>query len=382
MVDTGRNSEPPPRILLAKIGLDGHDRGIKVLARSFRDSGMDVIYTGLWQTCTGTMQAALQEDVDVVGVSLLSAAHMTLIPELIRVRSALQIEHIPIVLGGIIPAADHPHLLSLGVAAIFNPGSSIDAIVAKLFELAETRRRPATPTDPKDEEVTKSSDDLADQRRLATAITAIEREEDSAPHRLVADDATLIGITGAPGVGKSSFIARLAAQLRSRGQRVAVVAVDPTSPLTGGALLGDRIRMMSVEPDANLFIRSLASAGIPGGLAPRCQAIVDTIGRHGFDYILVETVGTGQIDLAIRDLTEHIMLLLMPSSGDAIQFSKSGIIELASCFIINKSDLPGADATEGQLRGAIGDRRPIWRISTVRQEGLEPVADWVRTLRS
>ena len=115
----------PPRVLLAKIGLDGHDRGVKVLARSFRDAGIDVIYTGLWQTCEATMHAALQEDVDVVGVSLLSAAHMTVMPELVRIRKELGIEHIPLVLGGIVPESDQPQLLQMGIAAVFNPGSAV-----------------------------------------------------------------------------------------------------------------------------------------------------------------------------------------------------------------------------------------------------------------
>ncbi|MCH8242909.1 MAG: cobalamin B12-binding domain-containing protein, partial [Planctomycetes bacterium] len=129
-------SQNPPRILLAKIGLDGHDRGVKVLARAFRDAGIEVIYTGLWQTCEATMHAALQEDVDVVGVSLLSAAHMSVMPEMLRIRKELGIEHIPLVLGGIVPEADKPKLEEMGVAAVFNPGSPIDAIIDTLRELA------------------------------------------------------------------------------------------------------------------------------------------------------------------------------------------------------------------------------------------------------
>ena len=107
----------PPRILLAKIGLDGHDRGVKVLAREFRDAGIEVIYTGLWKTCEATMHAALQEDVDVVGVSLLSAAHMTVMPEMLRIRKRLGIEHIPVVLGGIVPVSDHPALIRIRIGS-------------------------------------------------------------------------------------------------------------------------------------------------------------------------------------------------------------------------------------------------------------------------
>lgn len=126
----------PPRILLAKIGLDGHDRGVKVLARSFRDAGIEVIYTGLWQTCEATMHAALQEDVDVVGVSLLSAAHLTVMRQLVDIRKELGIEHVPLVLGGIIPEHDYPALREMGVAAIFNPGSPMDRIVEAVRSLS------------------------------------------------------------------------------------------------------------------------------------------------------------------------------------------------------------------------------------------------------
>ena len=374
MVSADRTMKYPPRVLLAKIGLDGHDRGVKVLARSFRDGGIEVIYTGLWQTCAGTMHAALQEDVDVVGVSLLSAAHMTLIPELVSIRRELGIEQIPIVLGGIIPVADHQLLLDMGVAAIFNPGSSVDAIVQQIFQLTAQRQRV-----PISQLATKDVNDH-DQRTLARVITAIQREEALEGWHPSAGKAILVGITGPPGVGKSSFIGGLAQKLRQLGKRVAVVAVDPTSPLTGGALLGDRIRMMSATPDADLYIRSLSSGGMAGGLAPRCGEIAQAISGFGFDYILIETVGAGQIDIGVHEMTDHVMLLLMPASGDSIQFSKSGIIELATCFVVNKCDLIGADATEGQLKSVIGDERPVWRVSTVRHEGFDAVAQWVLSL--
>ena len=136
---------------MAKIGLDGHDRGAKVLSRSFRDAGIEVIYTGLWQTCEATMYAALQEDVDVVGVSLLSAAHMTVMPELLRIGRELGIEDVPVVLGGIVPMADYPALKDMGVAEVFNPGSSLDKILETITRLryssmSEVVKVPTVPT--------------------------------------------------------------------------------------------------------------------------------------------------------------------------------------------------------------------------------------------
>jgi methylmalonyl-CoA mutase C-terminal domain/subunit len=138
-------SKHPIRILLAKIGLDGHDRGVKVLARSFRDAGFDVIYTGLWQTAQATMYAAMQEDVDLVGVSLLSAAHLTVMPEVLRHRADLGIERMPVMLGGIIPEADHPRLREMGVAAVFNPGSAVEAIIHAARDLARRNTRVSLP---------------------------------------------------------------------------------------------------------------------------------------------------------------------------------------------------------------------------------------------
>ena len=365
--------DPRPRVLLAKIGLDGHDRGVKVLARSFRDAGFEVIYTGLWQTCESTMYAAMQEDVDVVGVSLLSAAHMTIMPELLRFREQFDIEEAPVILGGIVPVADHEPLREMGVAAVFNPGSSMNSIISTVGGLAAQRSRA-----PFEEALAGYRE--AKHSALARLITCVQRGE--APDDFAAPKGrgTVIGVTGAPGVGKSSVIGKLATDLRRRGLKVAVVAIDPSSPVSGGALLGDRLRMMSGKPDEGFFVRSLSSGQILGGLGPQCGQVLALLDGFGFDVILLETVGAGQADVAIRSLTQHVLLLLMPQSGDAIQFSKAGIMEIASAFVINKSDLEGADATEAQLTSVLNDDRPVWRTSTPKSEGIEQVGDWVAGL--
>ena len=364
---------PPIRILLAKIGLDGHDRGVKVLARSFREEGFEVIYTGLWQTCQATMHAAMQEDVDVVGVSLLSAAHMTVVPELVKYRSQLGIDSTPILLGGIIRQSDHEAVREMGVAAVFNPGSTIGDITRTIRELVHRNSR--LPAD-------RLIADYADDRPIALArmITHIQRGDSLGDWSPPAGHAAIIGVTGAPGVGKSSFIGKLGAAMRRRELKVAVVAVDPTSPVTGGALLGDRLRMMHGEPDSGFFVRSLASAEAHGGLAPHCETVVNMLNGFGFDVIFVETVGAGQSDVAIRNLTDRVVLLVMPESGDSIQYSKAGIMEVASQFVINKCDLPGADATEAQMRSALGPERPIYRVSSISSAGLERIVEWIASL--
>ena len=331
---------------------------------------MEVIYTGLWQTCEATMAAALQEDVDVVGVSLLSAAHLTVMPEILRLRKELGIEHIPVVLGGIVPEVDHPKLREMGVAAVFNPGSSLELIITTLRELAGTHESP--PLD-----VIRRGYEERDSVSLAKLITEVQRGRDLSGWAPPAGHARIVGVTGAPGVGKSSFIAKLGKRLRERDRKVAVVAIDPSSPVTGGALLGDRLRMMSGTADSDFFVRSLSSGEVQGGLAPHCREVVGLLNGFGFDDILVETVGAGQADVAVRDLADETILLLMPDSGDSVQFSKAGIMEIATCFVLNKCDLSGADAAAAQLISAVGESRPIFRASTIRDEGIEAIADWV-----
>jgi len=361
----------PIRVLIAKIGLDGHDRGAKLIVRNLRDAGMEVIYTGLWQTPVSTVHAALQEDVDVLGVSLLSAAHMTIMPELRRLCDEAQIPDIPITVGGIIPEEDHEPLRKARIDGIYNPGTPMKTIVEAFRELATKYRVRCDAND--------SRPDLGTVPGLARAITLVCRGQSD---RLgaIPEPATpplTLGITGAPGVGKSTLIGKLAAGLRARDRRVAVIAVDPTSPITGGSVLGDRLRMMSSEPDQGLFVRSLASEGEAGGLAPHCADIARLMAAAGFEFILIETVGAGQNDTQVRNLTNEVLLLVMPGAGDAIQFAKAGVFEVATGFVVNKADLPGTDTTVRQLRESLDDQRPIWEVSSLRNEGLDPLCDWL-----
>lgn len=363
----------PPRILLAKIGLDGHDRGVKVLARALRDGGVEVIYTGLWQTAQSAVLAAAQEDADVLGVSLLSAAHMTLVPEIVRWKREYRVERLPLVLGGIVPEADDAGLREMGVAEVFHPGSSIETILQGVKRLAAARE-PIPP------ERLREGYRARRPEALARLLTHVARHGAAGLGDVEANRAAVVGVTGAPGVGKSSLIGKLSARLRGRGRRVAVLAVDPTSPLTGGALLGDRLRMTGERPDPEFFVRSMASGGEAGGLGPHCADAVRVLAGFGFDVVFVETVGAGQSDVAVRRLTPNCLLLVSPQSGDEIQFSKAGILEIASAVVLNKSDLPGADATAADLAAALPAGRPLWKVSTLKGEGLEAVGEWVEGL--
>jgi LAO/AO transport system kinase len=159
-----------------------------------------------------------------------------------------------------------------------------------------------------------------------------------------------IGITGPPGAGKSTLAAALIAHYRAHGERVGVIAVDPTSPFTGGALLGDRIRMNESSLDEGVFIRSMATRGSVGGLAVATSEVADVMDAFGFDRVLVETVGVGQSELDVAAAADATVVVLVPESGDAIQAMKAGLMEAADLFVINKSDRPGADRLARDLR--------------------------------
>ena len=203
-----------------------------------------------------------------------------------------------------------------------------------------------------------------DTAALARAISLVENQRDgfegvlSHVHSRVGQGKTQrIGITGPPGAGKSTLIEGLIREYRGRGLKVAVIAVDPTSPFTGGALLGDRIRMESVSLDPGVFIRSMATRGARGGLATTTEEVADVLEAFGFDRILIETVGVGQTELDIAATAETTVLVLVPESGDGVQTLKAGVMEIAELYVINKSDRPGADKLKQELEVMLGIRR-------------------------
>jgi LAO/AO transport system kinase len=197
-----------------------------------------------------------------------------------------------------------------------------------------------------------------DRRALARLLTAVENRSPVAEAALrllypKAGQAHIVGITGPPGSGKSTLVAALIGLVREAGRSVAVIAVDPSSPITGGALLGDRVRMQAYAGDRDVFIRSMASRGHAGGLASTSGAAAAVLDAAGFDLVLVETVGTGQSEVEVAAAADTTVVLEAPEMGDEVQAIKAGLLEVADLVVVNKGDRPGAQRTAAQLRAML-----------------------------
>ncbi len=191
-----------------------------------------------------------------------------------------------------------------------------------------------------------------DRRALARLISLAETGR-APPLPEAPSAAHVVGITGSGGAGKSTLVGALIGHLRKLNLRVAVLACDPQSPKTGGALLGDRIRVRFDPADEGVYFRSMSTRGAPGGVAQSAGAATQWLKAFGFDAILVETVGIGQDQVAVRDIVDTLVLLVTPAAGDEIQWEKAGVIELADLVVVNKSDMPGAEHVREQLRHAL-----------------------------
>jgi len=340
-----------PRVLLGKMGLDGHDRGVKLIARIMRDSGIHVIYSGLWQTPRGLAIGARDEDVDCVAASMMSNSHLVLVPKLLAELQSVGRSDIPVNVGGIIPQEDVATLLEAGVARIYHTGTGMDQIVESVR--SSVRPYAALPD---------SAHPTAQLGRLMSMAAAGSLPASAVRRR----PARVIGITGAPGAGKSTLVAAMAAEAVRRGRRTAVIAFDPMSPITGGALLGDRLRVDFNAVDEGVFYRSMA---IIGEDSRTLEDLIGLVGAAGFDHLVVETVGAGQNDVAIRHFVDRTAVVTVPGMGDSVQMDKAGILEIADLFIANKADHAGEDKLVRELLD-IAAGRPIFETVATQGRGI------------
>jgi LAO/AO transport system kinase len=232
-----------------------------------------------------------------------------------------------------------------------------------------------------------------DIRAISRAITAIENGSAEAEEILRAvfpdtGQAYLVGVTGAPGTGKSSLVDRLAAHYRRGGEHVGIIAVDPTSPFSGGAILGDRIRMQSHALDAGIYIRSMATRGFLGGLARATGEVALLLDAAGKRQVLIETVGVGQDEVDIVRLADCTLVVLVPGMGDDVQSMKAGLMEIGDIFVINKSDREGAGRLEQQVRAMLeiapatdGWHPPVVRTVAIENQGIEELAAQIAAFR-
>ncbi len=232
----------------------------------------------------------------------------------------------------------------------------------------------------------------ADRRALSRFLSRVENQRDSVAAQLAelyhaASDSIVIGVTGPPGSGKSALVTALTKLLRERDLKVAIVAVDPTSPFSGGAILGDRIRMRELAGDDGVFIRSMASRGQLGGLAWRTQDIARVLAAAGFERVIVETVGAGQSEVDIVNLAHTTLVVQAPGAGDDVQAIKAGILEAADILVVNKGDLPGAERLLSALKTMLemghptktADDEALWMppviaASALKSTGIEELA--------
>lgn len=228
-----------------------------------------------------------------------------------------------------------------------------------------------------------------DRRALARLLTRVENREPAAAEALRelyphTGRAATVGVTGQPGAGKSTLVFALATELRRRGSTAGILAIDPSSPFTRGAILGDRIRMQELTSDSGVFIRSMATRGAMGGLAAGTIDAMAVLDAFGMDYVIVETVGAGQDEVDVVRAAQTVLVVEIPGTGDSIQSLKAGMLEIADIFVVNKADREGADAVVANLRQMMSlqlgkQRRPsIVKTVAVEQKGIVELADAIR----
>lgn len=334
------------RALLCKGGMDGHTRPLYILAQEFRNAGLEVILTGAYQSAREVSVQAIQEDPDIIAISIHTRGHL----KFFSVLSGILLEEtspddFAIAAGGVIPPSDYPALNQMGVNYISSPGDAMQNIIFNLVNISKVVR--------KESNCAKICERLkaGDKRALAQILTLIERGESvQFPTTSQSDKATpVIGLSGAGGAGKSSLLGKLIELLR-KSNKLGVLCVDPVSA-SGGAVLADRIRFQTYDltTDPNVFIRSSAARKPWRGVSRTTALMLKAMKRAKMDFIFLESVGEGQGDSGFRKLVDTFVYVAHPDMGDAMQMLKGGLIETADIIALNKADKINAVQTRSLL---------------------------------
>lgn len=366
-VDRCGDLDHRPRVLLGKMGLDGHDRGVKVIARALRDSGVHVIYSGLWQTPASLAISARDEDVDCIAASMMSNSHLVLGKNLVNAMKDVGRPDIPVLMGGILPAEDVEKLKAMGVKECFPTGTGLIDIVNAVRDNVFAKEKKI------------ESGHAAPHKtaQLSRDISLMHDEKSMRDDAVMRRPKHVIGFTGSPGAGKSTLLAQMVREHAVRAKkdpsigRCAVIAFDPKSPITSGALLGDRLRVDFNNIGEHVFYRSLAIRGEDyHGLKEAVELIGGACeGDQAYDTVFVETVGAGQNETMIREYVDTTVVILTPGAGDSVQMDKAGILEIADVFVCNKADHPGEDILVRDLREIAG-RTPIYETIATHAQGI------------
>jgi len=358
----------PPRVLIAKAGLDGHDRGALLVCLALRDAGFEVLYTGIRNTPAQIVAAAVQEDVDGVGLSSLSGAHKALFPRVAEGLKEAGAGDIALFAGGIFPKPDQELLHKTGIERLFHPGTPMKEIAEYCSSKAAERRAKKTDAT--------AHPDYALSRKL----TEIESANKGDGVNGSAPDAHVVGITGPGGTGKSTMIDALLGEAVRRGEKIAVLCVDPSSIRSGGAFLGDRIRMQRHAAEAGVFVRSVATRGSAGGVPTCVGPMARALREAGYGWVLIETVGTGQDQVEIRRHCGQMIVAAAPGQGDVIQTFKSNALEVADLVVVTRADQGKSEEYAKDIQATLratrrADNVPVLVISGERGTGVNSLFD-------
>lgn len=386
------------RILFAKGGLDGHDAGSDIFVQLLRDSGFEVIYTSIYQSPEEIARQAIEEDPDIIGVSIHSGAHVRVFERLMYIlgnTAGSAEEKWLVVGGGLIPESDFPKLKALGVREIFGSGASVSAerdIIPRLKEIAQESEK-TTSDVPALWERVRAGERFAMSRFItmleqsdarAQAVISLDAEGktwargDKLSFRLPMDSSAphVVGLSGSGGVGKSSLIEQLLQHLY-RDHIVAALCVDPVAAY-GGAVLGDRCRIQdyNLTCSANVFIRSLAAHEPYKGVTASLPFIIHVLARAHQQVILVESVGAGQEDVRFNDIVDTFVYVASPAMGDHVQALKGGAIQKADVIVLNKSksEPDKADAMKSTLEANFShERGDGWTVPVIKTDAVSRV---------